>query len=263
MIAHQKIIRDKRAKEEAGEHLFGAYWENINTDISNAIIKPINFKEAEKIILKYEWLGTLPVNYTKFCGLYFDSILAGAICFVAVKFGGKYSLYNYPAICLGRGACVHWSPNWSASYLIQNGLKLLFKKNEPTYIVAFTDSNAGEIGTIYQACSWFYLGSKETIEWICPKGKRYDINTPAVRAVTGFERRNNKELRATKSQIEHQKSIMLGNGYKLQKGASRGKYATITGQKNKKYREMLNLLEKNKKPYPVRNKYQEGYATTK
>ena len=98
----------------------------IGLNKDNAIVKQITRDTALPIILKYEWLGTLPVNFIKFCGLYFDGALSGVTCFVEVKFGGKYTLWNYPAICLGRGACVHWCPDWGGSYLIQKSLKLLF-----------------------------------------------------------------------------------------------------------------------------------------
>ena len=252
MKAHQRIIREKASIEE--EHnLFGKYWENINTSKENAQIKQITRKQALPIILKYEWLGTLPVNYNKFCGLYFNSALAGVTCFVEVKFGGKFTLYNYPAICLGRGACVHWCPEWGGSYLIQNSLKMLYGKDEPRYVVAFSDWDAGEIGTLYQACNWTYLGHKNTKEWVDRDGKRYDINTPAVRAVSGFARKNNKDLKATKEQRKVQEEKMIKEGYKLVSGAVRGKYATIIGKKNKTYRDMVKLLNNNKKPYPKRN----------
>ena len=204
------------------------------------------------MIEKYEWLGTLPVNYKKFAGLYFNTALAGVVCFVDVKFGGKFTLFNYPAICLGRGACVHWCPSFGASFLIQKSIKLLFGNSEPKYVVAFTDSKAREIGTIYQACGWIYLGSKKTKEWMDSNGKRYDINTPSVRAVSGFARKNNKDLKATKQQRQEQIQKMLNEGYKLVEGPMRGKYVTITGLKNKVYRKMVKKISKHSKPYPKR-----------
>jgi len=251
MIAYQKEIRERMAIEEC-QNLFGKWWKELDLSKENATVKEITRGQALPVILKYEWLGTLPVNYFKFCGLYFDGCLAGVTCFVEVKFGGKFSLWNYPAICLGRGACVHWSPEWAGSFLIQKSLKVLFKNNHPTYVVAFSDWGAGEIGTLYQACNWYYLGHKKTKEWIDVKGKRYDINTPSVRAVTGYDRKYNKELRATREQRQREIDIMLKDGYKLVDAPTRGKYATIIGNKNKKYREMVKLLDKNKKSYPKR-----------
>ena len=36
-------------------------------------------------------------------------------------------------------------------------------------------------------------------------------------------------------------------------GPTRGKYVTIVGKKNKTYRDMVKLINKNKKEYPKRN----------
>ena len=94
---------------------------------------------------------------------------------------------------------------------------------------------------------------KTTKEWLDRDGKRYDINTPIVRAVSGFKRRYNKDLRATKKQIDEQKRKMHEDGYRLVAGSIRGKYATISGKKCKKYREMKKALEKQQKPYPKRD----------
>ncbi len=251
-VCHQKIMRDKIEIEQSF-NLFGRWWEDLDLSVDNASVKEITRDKALPIILQYEWLGTLPVNYSKFCGLYFGSTLSGVVCFVDVKFGGRFTLWNYKAVCLGRGACVHFAPTWAASFLIQNSLKLLFKNKNPVYVVAFSDWAAGEIGTIYQSCSWCYLGHKKTKEWVDLNGKRYDINTPSVRAVSGFSRRNNKKLKATKEQRKKQIDIMMSDGYKLVDGPTRGKYATLIGRKCKKFREMRSLLDSNKKPYPKRN----------
>ena len=89
--AHQRIIREKMEIEES-YNLFGEWWNEIDTSKSNAVVKKITREQALPIILKYEWLGTLPVNFIKFCGLYFDGALAGVVCFVEVKFGGRYTL---------------------------------------------------------------------------------------------------------------------------------------------------------------------------
>ena len=250
--AHQRVIMEKMEIEES-HNLFGKWWEDIDISKPNAIIKQVIRQQALPVIIKYEWLGTLPANCNNYCGLYFGSALAGVVCFVPSKFGGRYTLWNYPAICLGRGACVHWCPDWGGSYLIQNSLKLLFKNKNPMYVVAFSDWRAGEIGTIYQACNWVYLGHKDTREWIDKKGKRWDINTAVTRCVSGFQRRNNPELKATKEQIKAEEQKMIYSGYKLVAGPTRGKYATVVGKKNKTYREMVKLLKKNSKPYPKRN----------
>ena len=39
-IAHQKLIKDKMAEEDAW-NLFGEWWKDIDVDIKKAIIKPM------------------------------------------------------------------------------------------------------------------------------------------------------------------------------------------------------------------------------
>ena len=50
MKAHQRIIREQKAKE-ISQDLYGKYWENINLDIKNSEIKEIDYKTAKSIIL--------------------------------------------------------------------------------------------------------------------------------------------------------------------------------------------------------------------
>ena len=60
-------------------------------------------------------------------------------------------------ILLSRGACVHWAHPHSASKLITSSMKMLPKKYK--VVTATVDELAGEIGTIYQACNFHYIGA--------------------------------------------------------------------------------------------------------
>ena len=60
-------------------------------------------------------------------------------------------------ILLSRGACVHWAHPHGGSKLIRQSMKILPEKYE--VVTATTDPAAGEIGTIYQACGFCYVGS--------------------------------------------------------------------------------------------------------
>ena len=243
---HQRIIREELEVTEAN-NLFGKYWENINFSKDNAVVKEIRRKQALPLILKYEWLGTLPVNFTKFVGLYFDNYLTGVACFHNINVSGKYSLFGYPAWCLGRGACVHFSPNWAGSFLVSSACKLLFNKLKPVYIVAYSDYDAGEIGTIYQACNCVFLGKIKTQVWRDKNGKDCSI-APHTRAVTGYQRKNNPELKATKEQIQIEIDKLHQEGYKKVK-KERGKYAYVYGKKCKEKRIMQKILKEKSQKY--------------
>ena len=166
MKAHQKIIKDQMSKQNSDFFpLFEKYWENIDIDIKKAIIKPVDYSAAKKIILKYEWLGTMGTTQ-KHYGIFFDGYCAGVVCygyFQAMegyhKFVGKE--FADRGIQLSRGACVHWSHPHSGSKLIGQSLQII-KKEGYRYAVAFSDPEAGEIGTLYQATNWYYLGFGKT-----------------------------------------------------------------------------------------------------
>lgn len=158
--AYQSIRREQCAIEDKN-NLFGAWWENIDTDLKKSVVKPISIKTASNMVNKYEWLGCMPAIAIYCYGVYFDDNLGGV-----VVFGKEYSenlgvwdKYGYTdkMLLLARGVCVHWTPKNTASKLIQAAIKMLPDKYR--IITATVDRLAGEIGTIYQACNWYYVGS--------------------------------------------------------------------------------------------------------
>ena len=174
--AWQKQLRDRYADEPAPD---------VDLDLRSAVIRPISRKLAEQVILRYEWLGTLP-PVQRYYGLFFGAYLAGATC-VAVGNGTagaftarQYGLERTALATLTRGACVHWAPPGANSKLVAWTVRLLARDDPGARLmVAYADSEAGEIGTIYQACGWSYLGPGSTvIEYVSPSGKVY--NTRAL-----------------------------------------------------------------------------------
>ena len=171
--AYQRIIREERAATRADEDgLFGAYWQSANLDIANAVVRPISRRTAEQIILKYEWMQSMPAVVWHCFGIFYDDVLAGAVCYgpeysenlgaIARERGiamADWSRYGYEGrmILLSRGACAHWAHPHSASKLIRRSMDLLPERFE--IVTATVDEAAGEIGTIYQACGFDYVGS--------------------------------------------------------------------------------------------------------
>ena len=142
---------------------------------------------------------------------------------------------------------MHFSPNWAGSFLVSSACKLLFNKLKPVYIVAYSDYDAGEIGTIYQACNWVFLGKIKTQVWRDKNGKDCSI-APHTRAVTGYQRKNNPELKATKEQIQIEIDKLHQEGYKKVK-KERGKYAYVYGKKCKEKRIMQKILKEKSQKY--------------
>ena len=155
--AYQRVIREKKEEEYKNNKI------EINSDIKNSVCREISPAEAKKIILEYEWLGKMGSTYMHY-GLFFDDILSCAICFGQFQAPEGYKYYvgeKYAAsgIQLSRGACAYWAHPHSGSKLIGYGLREMKKKGFK-YVIAFSDEDAGEIGTIYQATNWIYLGKR-------------------------------------------------------------------------------------------------------
>jgi len=161
--AHQRIIREEKQKTDVG-NLFGI----PTADIKKATFREVSYQEAKKIILEYEWLGTMGTT-SKHFGIFFNGILAGVICFGYFQAMGRRGKSTHPyekyvgtdfaqkGIQLSRGACTWWAHEHSGSKLIAYGLNEMNKLGYK-YVIAFSDPYAGEIGTIYQATNWDYLG---------------------------------------------------------------------------------------------------------
>ena len=229
MIAHQKLIREQKRQTDNG----GLFTYPQNVDIKKAIVKEIDYNTASKIIFEYEWLGTMPTFCTHYFGIYFDDICAGVVIYgislpqsVLDSVCGKK--YGNKVRVLSRGACVWWAHPHSASKLIGESLKVLDKQGYKA-VIAFCDTRAGEIGTIYQACNFLYIGESKG-------GKEYFIEG---KWRTGKGAAN----------YAHQKRNL--NEYEQRDRSLKHKYVYLLGDKKEK-KEMMEYLKDKIQPYPKR-----------
>lgn len=158
MKAHQRIIRESAADNV---DMFGAWWDSIDTDIQKAAVKEITRGVAEKVIEDYEWLGCLAAVNWFYYGIFFDGVCGGVVVYGPeyIENLGRWDKYGYTGkiILLSRGACVHWAHPHSASKLIRSSMKMLPERFK--VVTCTVDDLAGEVGTIYQACGFDYVGS--------------------------------------------------------------------------------------------------------
>ena len=174
--AWQRQLRDRYAADPAPA---------IDLDLRSTRVRPVTRETALRVILRYEWLGTLP-PVQRYFGIFFGPYVAGVTA-VAVGNGTagaftsmQYGIERTELATLTRGACVHWAPPGTNSRLVSWTVRLL-RELDPRVklVVAYADSEAGEIGTIYQAAGWTYIGPGATvIEWVSPSGKVF--NTRAM-----------------------------------------------------------------------------------
>jgi hypothetical protein len=132
-------------------------------------VKKITREEAATLVLKYEWLAADPKTKSPLgrgietCyGLFLKDELIGANCFGSM--GGKIGDICGPQYAdktgyLMRGVCVHYAPMHAASFFTTLSCKLASKEMGWKIFFAYSDTHAAsEVGTVYQACNWYYLG---------------------------------------------------------------------------------------------------------
>jgi hypothetical protein len=150
---YQRHIRELWSETEPREQL---------TSLAGAVVERITREEAESIILKYEWLQTTGRGVQAFYGLRLNGELLGANCLGQV--GGDISnicgrANARKAACLMRGAMQHWAHPHAASYFTSRTCRQAHKDFGWSIFFAYSDTaDASEIGTIYSACNWYFIG---------------------------------------------------------------------------------------------------------
>lgn len=143
----------------------------LNIDSKKLSINDFKFEFVDKndkrtkdiidFVRKYEWLGKMPNRPThRFIATY-KGILAGVVVmsvpnsFSNILGEDKKNLEKL----ISRGASASWTPKNLASSLIMFSIKWMVKNTKFRIFTAYSDTEAKEIGTIYQACNFRYLGN--------------------------------------------------------------------------------------------------------
>lgn len=242
-VAHQRRIRDAQKDDHP-----------VPADFSQAIVREISYAEAKSVILQYEWLGNMGTTIRAF-GLFFDGELAGVECF------GKTAGTNVnQSVCgpeyadrvmtLCRGACVSWAHPHSATFLITRACRLMAKEGKNIF-VAYSDTDAGEIGTVYQACNWFYCGTTSDRGSLIqsPDGTIRDERCISAFTRNRADRRPFFFRKMTRAQM---RAKMLASGYKFVPRTAKHRYVGIYANSEMR-REILDELRWSALPYPKRD----------
>ena len=115
-----------------------------------------------KFIERHEWLGKLPNRPThRFVAKYKDQVAGAVIMAVPNTFSLILGAENRDREKLiSRGACISWSPKHLGSWLIMQSVNWMAQKTHFCLFTAYSDPEAKELGTIYQACNFIYLGQE-------------------------------------------------------------------------------------------------------
>ncbi len=220
--------------------------EDISLELKDTILRPIVREVAKPFIEKYEWLGTL--GTMKFAyGLYFGYKLGVALVFSkTTTWQAEVSIcgekYRDKVILLARGAAANWCPPNANSYAIAQTLKAVERDTDYRIILAYSDRRAGEVGTIYQALNFRFIGWGATGKDHVPKAL---VDPTDMRFHT---RGLPKELKS--------KSALLKAGYEVidVPRANKGRYITFLGSR-KERKELLEALRFRALPYPKREDF--------
>jgi hypothetical protein len=116
--------------------------------------------EIKKFIEKHEWLGKVSLYPTHYFIAKYNNIMAGVVIMDMPNAFSKLLGDKTRKIerLISRGACISWSPKNLASALISFSMKWMVKNTNYRVFTAYSDPEAKELGTIYQACNFSYLG---------------------------------------------------------------------------------------------------------
>jgi hypothetical protein len=136
------------------------------------------FTEVKCFIEKHEFLQRLSLYPTHFFTARYNGILAGVVIMDMPSAFSKILGEDTRKLerLISRGACVSWSPKNLASALISFSIKWMVKNTPYRLFTAYSDTEAKELGTIYQASNFYYMGKKS--------GSGYQFKTPAGRWVS-------------------------------------------------------------------------------
>ncbi len=116
--------------------------------------------KIKQFILRHEWLGKMPHRPThRFIATY-KGHLAGVIVMSTPNAFSHLlgKAYRDQEKLISRGACISWSPKNLASSLVMFSIRWMVKHTSYRYFSAYSDTEARELGTIYQASNFIYLG---------------------------------------------------------------------------------------------------------
>lgn len=238
---YQRLVREEMERSEEANALFPAPRPE-DMSLKRARVREVSKAIAWKIISRYEWLGTLPPACTRFYGIFFGDICGGVACY---QMGWRHAGIYFPQwlgtdakniAYLARGACVHWAPTGTAPKLINFSARMTGLE----VAVAFSDTDAGEIGTVYQAAGWTCLGwGTKMEELVSPQGRVFNWKT-----IDSVAKKNRIPFREARQRLE-----LLG--WTIQPANPKLRYALLleAGQENET---LLARFRESAIPYPKR-----------
>lgn len=265
-VCHQKIRRDQTEMEDRE---LGFKFNLAASDfvMANELLS----KEHINFIERYEWLGKIGWA-VKWCfTARHGGKLAGVVLMSEPTMATKYIQYE---ALIQRGAASSWAPKNLNSKLVMFSCRWMVNNTTKRLFTCYSDPSAGEIGTIYQACNFMYLGRG----W----GVKSGIKLPSGKIVSkrDFTKTSAMKRWAKDLGIEWKKEWCKPNGYQdiaayptsvrillLARASqeadkyptatqeSKGKYALVLGKDKREDRKLKAEIVFKTFPYPKRNTF--------
>ena len=164
--------------------------------------KSIVWKEAKEFIVKHEWLGKMGLYPTHIFTARYKGILAGVVIMDMPNAFSKLLGEDTKKIerLISRGACISWSPKNLASALISYSMKWMVEHTRFRLFVAYSDVEAKELGTIYQASNFYYIGRSSGA------AKQYQVEDGSWKSDRYFRSRSVYKKKAIEGGIDWQES---------------------------------------------------------
>jgi hypothetical protein len=226
--------------------------------------------DIKNFIKKYEWLGKMPNRPTHRFIAKYNNELAGVVIFATPNSFSKLLGDDTSKIekLISRGASASWAPKNLASSLIMWSINWMVKNTNFRLFTAYSDPESKELGTIYQACNFIYLGNNFGGDLVY-----FDLNKPHL----GWFSNRNFHRRSVYKKIAKSMNIKVTwdkvseipidikkilnekiNEYKItcisRKSSKKHKYVYILGKDKKEKKYLINLF-KEKNPSLIGLKY--------
>ena len=146
------------------------YEESQSLTIDDFVFENVTTEEKKKqctgFIKRHEWLGTIPQYTTHWFTARYGGVLAGVTLMSVPNAFSKLLGDDTDKLerLISRGACISWSPKCLASAFLMWCIKWMVNNTEYRLFTAYSDPDAKELGTIYQACNFYYLGQRSGAE---------------------------------------------------------------------------------------------------
>lgn len=257
-ICWQKLCRDKLIHEDKTSGM------PFDREARDFELKEEKFtSEHREFIERYEWLGTIGFSAHYVFTARYNGLLAGV---VLIGNPNSFQFNKEIEMLIQRGACSSWAPKNLNSRLVSFACNWMVDNTEKRIFVAYSDFDAGEYGTIYQACNFDYLGGEfgSKVLYPSPSGKlvssRYFTQDSAIKKIakenniewdTNWNKPNGYIDRSKMPEDLFKKLMSLARAKipydQKVKPRKKGKYVLLINKGKKLYKKTWEA-----KPYPKR-----------